>query len=277
MQTDHTDAELRAREALKSSKRVVVKVGTSTITHESGALNFVAMEHICRALANQMNKGREMVLVTSGAISVGMHRLRLTERPAELRQKQAIAAIGQCDLMHIYSRLLAEYDHICAQILMTRGDVDDPQSHFNIRNTFSALIERGVIPIVNENDSVSTKEVYFNGTFGDNDRLSAIVASIVKADALILLSDIDGLYDGDPRQKTDARLIPYVKGISAEIEASAGGSGTRRGTGGMSSKLRAAARAHEAGIPMIIANGAYPEHINRILDGEAIGTYFDPA
>ena len=228
-------------------------------------------------LVNQKHKGREVILVTSGAIAVGLHRLRLRERPESLRKKQAIAAIGQVDLMSIYSRFLAEYDQNCAQILMTRGDVDDPLTLENITNTFEALMELDVLPIVNENDTVSTTEVMFNGTFGDNDRLSAIVARIVKADALILLSDIEGLYDCDPHLNEDARFISEVEVVDEDIMLTAGGQGSWRGTGGMVSKLNAAKVATEAGIDMIIAHGKNPDDVNRILEGEEIGTWFKAA
>ncbi len=265
------------RAHLTEAKRVVVKVGTSTITHNNGALNLENLEHLCRMLVNQKHKGREVILVTSGAIAVGLHRLRLRERPESLRKKQAIAAIGQVDLMSIYSRFLAEYDQNCAQILMTRGDVDDPLTLENITNTFEALMELDVLPIVNENDTVSTTEVMFNGTFGDNDRLSAIVARIVKADALILLSDIEGLYDCDPHLNEDARFISEVEVVDEDIMLTAGGQGSWRGTGGMVSKLNAAKVATEAGIDMIIAHGKNPDDVNRILEGEEIGTWFKAA
>lgn len=255
----------------------MVKVGTSTITHNNGALNLENLEHLCRMLVNQKHKGREMILVTSGAIAVGLHRLRLRERPESLREKQAIAAIGQVDLMSIYSRFLAEYDQNCAQILMTRGDVDDPLTLENITNTFEALLELDVLPIVNENDTVSTTEVMFNGTFGDNDRLSAIVAKIVKADTLILLSDIEGLYDCDPHLNEDARFISEVEQVDEEIMLTAGGQGSWRGTGGMVSKLNAAKAATGAGIDMIIAHGKNPDDVNRILEGEELGTWFKAA
>lgn len=265
------------REALSHAKRIVVKVGTSTVTHEDGALNLESLEHICRMMTNQKHKGREVILVTSGAIAVGLHRLRLKERPTALREKQAIAAIGQVDLMNIYSRFLAEYDQVCAQILMTRGDVDDPATLANITNTFEALMEKGVIPIVNENDTVSTKEVFFNGTFGDNDILSAIVARIVKADALILLSDIDGLYDKDPHAYPDAQFISEVDKIDEDIIAGAGGQGSWRGTGGMLSKIRAASAATQYGIQMVITHGGKPWLVNDILNGQEIGTWFKAA
>lgn len=264
------------RAHLTETKRLVVKVGTSTITHHDGALNLENIEHLCRMLVNQKHKGREVVLVTSGAIAVGLHRLRLRQRPESLREKQAIAAIGQVDLMNIYSRFLAEYDQNCAQILMTRGDVDDPQTLENITNTFDALLELDVLPIVNENDTVSTTEVMFNGTFGDNDSLSAIVARIVHADTLILLSDIEGLYDCDPHLNEDARFISTVEAVDEDIMLTAGGQGSWRGTGGMISKLNAAKVASAAGIDMIITHGNKPNDVNRILDGEEIGTWFIP-
>lgn len=264
------------RSHLTSAKRIVVKVGTSSITHADGAPNLENLEHLCRMLVNQRHKGREVILVTSGAIAVGLHRLRLKQRPESLREKQAIAAIGQVVLMSMYSRFLAEYDQNCAQILMTRGDVEDELTLENITNTFEALMEMDVLPIVNENDTVSTTEVFFNGTFGDNDHLSAIVARIIKADVLILLSDIEGLYDCDPHLNEDARFISEVSEIDEEMMLCAGGQGSWRGTGGMISKLNAAKEAMTAGIDMVITHGKTPENVNRILAGEEVGTWFKP-
>lgn len=262
------------RPSLKDAKRVVVKVGTSSITYENGRMNLGNIERLCQAIADQMNRGREMILVTSGAIAVGRSRLGITEASKDIRDKQAFASIGQCDLMNMYSRTFAQYGYTVGQILLTRDDIDDPLTLTNITNTFGALIGRGVIPVVNENDTVSTKEVYHNGTFGDNDALSAIVARMVKADLLILLSDIDGLYDHDPHQDENAVLIPHVRMLTPEITGGAGGSGTRRGTGGMVSKLSAAAIAMNAGIDMVISNGARPADIDAILQGETVGTLF---
>lgn len=272
------DADQKSNRAvLTAARRIVVKVGTSSITYPNGRMNLGSIEHLCRALANQMNQGREMILVTSGAISVGRSRLNIDEMSHNIREKQAFAAIGQCDLMNMYSRAFSEYGYTVGQILLTRDDIDDPLTLANITNTFDALMERRVIPIVNENDTVSIKEVYHNGTFGDNDALSAIVAKMVQADLLILLSDIDGLYDCDPHLNASARLIHHVAKLTPEIIGGAGGSGTRRGTGGMVSKLSAAAIAMPAGIDMIISNGSRPKQIENILNGEAIGTWFEGA
>ena len=269
------EAEVRAR--LARAKRVVVKVGTSTITYPTRALDLENVDRIGRALANQMNRGREMVLVSSGAIAVGMSRLRVTERPRDIREKQAEAAIGQADLIGIYSRVLAEYGHIIGQLLLTRGDLEQPHSLANVRNTFEALLEKGVLPIVNENDTVSTTEVYYNGSFGDNDRLSAYVAQTIGADALIVFSDIDGLYDRDPHEAggTAARLIHYADPADTRLEAIAGGSSTAVGTGGMVTKIQAARIAASAGIDMVITQGHRPGELARILAGEQVGTVFD--
>ena len=216
-----------------------------------------------------------MILVSSGAIAIGKSRLNVIDhKDATVQEQQAYAAVGQADLMTTYSRSFSEYGYNVAQILMTRDDVDDPLTLHNITNTFEELIHRRVVPIINENDTVSTKEVYHNGTFGDNDALSAIVAKIVKADLLILLSDIDGLYDCDPRKNVNACLISDVNKLTPDIVKGAGGSGSRRGTGGMISKLSAATIAMNAGIDMVISNGSRPEEIARILQGESIGTLF---
>ncbi|MGI6546736.1 MAG: glutamate 5-kinase [Fastidiosipilaceae bacterium] len=262
------------RAGLTAAKRIVVKVGTSSITYENGRMNLGNIERLCRAISDQMNQGREIVLVSSGAIAVGMSKLHMTERPKNIREKQAFAAIGQCDLMNVYSRTFAQFGYIVGQIMLTRDDIDDPVTLHNIKNTFGALIERQVVPVVNENDTVSTKEVYHNGTFGDNDALSAVVAKMVDADLLILLSDIDGLYDSDPHSNQHACLISDVSHLTPEITAGASGAGSRRGKGGMVSKLSAASIAMGAGIDMVISNGARPHEIQNIIDGEPIGTLF---
>lgn len=261
------------RNRLKAAKRVVVKVGTSTLTHDTGRVDLARMDRLCRALSDQMNQGREVVLVTSGAIGVGLARLRMKDRPKEMREKQAVAAVGQCELMSLYSRLLSEYGYVVGQVLLTRGDVDDPLARENARNTFACLLEKEVLPIVNENDTVSTAEIPHQGSFGDNDMLSAVVAALVGADLLVLLSDIDGLYERDPREDPDARLIGYVKDIDA-VAGAAGGAGTRRGTGGMRSKIEAARIATAAGVAMVVANGKDPEALGGILRGEPLGTLF---
>lgn len=262
------------REKLKNCKRIVVKVGTSSLTYGNGRANLINIEKICRAIADQMNQGHEMILVSSGAIGIGMGKLRLSEKPKSIREKQAIAAVGQCEMMSLYSRFFADYNYSVGQILLTRDDSEEEYTRQNTINTFETLIEKEIIPIVNENDTVSTREIYHNGTFGDNDLLSAIVAEMTGADLLILLSDISGFYNCDPKINTDAVLIDTVEGITPELEACAGGSGSARGTGGMISKLEAAKVATNAGIHMVIANANDPSVIKNILNGEGIGTMF---
>ena len=258
----------------QSSLRLVVKVGTSTLTQSSGSLNLYNMDHLARVLSDLRGKGHEVVLVSSGAIGIGTKKLRLEERPTELRMKQATAAVGQCMMMHIYDKLFSEYNRTVAQILLTGEDVDAPVRSEHLRNTFEALLELGVIPVVNENDSVSSAEIETGKckVLGDNDTLSAIVARLCGADLLVLMSDIDGLYDADPRSHPDARLIHQVDAITPELRAMAGGAGTWRGTGGMATKLNAAELAMEAGIDMVIANGSNMEALYDIAEGKNIGT-----
>lgn len=259
-----------------SKKRIVVKVGTSTLTHSSGSLDLRSMEHLVRVLSDLSGAGHEVILVTSGAIAVGTARLGLDERPKQLRMKQAAAAVGQCRMMHLYDKLFAEYNRTMAQILLTGGDVDDPERAAHLRSTFSALLELGVIPVVNENDSVSSAEIETgrHKVLGDNDTLSAIVASLCQADLLVLLSDIDGLYSADPRSHPGAALLHHVDALTPEILEMAGGAGTWRGTGGMATKLSAAKTAMESGCDMVITNGAHPENLYGILEGKDIGTRF---
>ena len=257
-------------------QRIVVKVGTSTLTHDSGSLNLRSMEHLVRALADLHGCGNEIILVTSGAIAVGTARLGLSERPRELRMKQAAAAVGQCRMMHIYDKLFGEYNRSVAQILLTGDDVENPDRAEHLRSTFSALLEMGVIPVVNENDSVSSAEIEtgHHKVLGNNDTLSAIVAALCQADLLVLLSDIDGLYDADPRTHPDAKRFHQVKDLTPEILEMAGGAGTWRGTGGMATKLSAARIAMESGCDMVITNGARPEDLYGIVEGQDIGTRF---
>ena len=264
----------QVREKLTRARRVVIKVGTSTITYDNGRFNLTNLEHLCRSIANQMNQGREIILVSSGAIGVGVGRLRLQEKPKAIREKQAVAAVGQCELMSMYSRLMSDFSYTVGQILLTKDDIDDEITRSNISNTFDALIEKEIIPIVNENDTVSTREIYHNGTFGDNDTLSAIVAALINADLLIILSDIDGLYDCDPRTHDDACLISTVDDIDQNVEDSAGGEGSQRGTGGMRTKITAARIATNAGLDTVIANGSTPRVIDAILSGQEKGTLF---
>ncbi|MBP7401163.1 MAG: glutamate 5-kinase [Clostridia bacterium] len=265
------------RDKIRSARRIVVKVGTSTITYDSGRMNLTNLDHLCRAIADLRNQGRQVILVSSGAIAMGMAKLRLARKPATVREKQAVAAVGQCELMNIYSKLFAEYSYVAAQILLTRDDIEDELTRRNAVNTFEALLEKEVIPVVNENDTVSTQEILHNGSFGDNDTLSAIVAELTGADLLILLSDIAGLYDRDPHKHPDARLIPLVTEVTEEIGRMAGGSGSARGTGGMATKIEAARIATLAGIDMVIADGSSADVISSVVEGREVGTMFAAA
>lgn len=254
----------------KNVKRIVFKVGTSTLTYDNGKLNIRKIESMVRVLSDLRNSGIDIVLVSSGAISVGVSKIGKTERPKAIPHKQAMAAIGQCELMYLYDKLFSEYHNTVAQILLTPDVLDNPIRKQNAQNTFETLMEYGVIPVVNENDTVSTEEV----EFGDNDTLSAMVSELIGADVLIILSDIDGLYDKNPKTNKDAKLICEVNGITDEIRALAGGAGTSRGTGGMITKISAAERANKAGIDMIIINGDDPLKIYDALDGNCEGTVF---
>lgn len=260
----------------EKKQRIVVKVGTSTLTHESGALDLRNMEHLVRALADLAGMGNEIILVSSGAIAVGTAKLGLAERPKELRMKQAAAAVGQCRMMHLYDKLFSEYNRSVAQILLTGDDVEEADRAAHLESTFSALLEMGIIPVVNENDSVSSAEIEtgHHKVLGDNDTLSAIVAKLCRADLLILLSDIDGLYDADPKTHPDAKLLHRVPELTPEILEMAGGAGTWRGTGGMATKLSAAQIAMESGFDMVITNGARTEDLYGIVEGRDIGTRF---
>ena len=258
----------------QNKQRIVVKVGTSTLTHDSGAVDLRSMEHLVRVLSDLSGAGHEVILVTSGAIAVGTARLGLPERPKELRMKQAAAAVGQCRMMHIYDKLFSEYNRTMAQILLTGDDVEDPQRAEHLRSTFSALLEMGVIPVVNENDSSAEIETGHHKVLGDNDTLSAIVAELCRADLLVLLSDIDGLYNADPKRYPGARLLHQVKALTPEILEMAGGAGSWRGTGGMATKLSAARIAMAAGCDMVITNGERMENLYGIVEGQDIGTRF---
>ena len=250
--------------------RIVVKVGTSTLAHATGNMNIRRVEALCKVLSDVKNAGHEVILVSSGAIGMGMGKLHLKKRPEELAEKQAAAAVGQCELMYTYDKLFSEYNHVTAQILLTGSDVQDEERRRNFTNTTARLLEYGALPIINENDTVATEEI----VIGDNDRLSAVVAIALSADLLILLSDIDGLYTANPRTDPDARLIPVVEELTPEIVSSAGGSGSAIGTGGMQTKLIAARMVMEAGCDMVIANGADPAVLYEILDGKSAGTRF---
>ena len=260
----------------QNKQRIVVKVGTSTLTHNSGALDLWSMEHLVRTLADLQGMGHEVILVSSGAIAVGTAKLGLSERPKELRMKQAAAAVGQCRMMHIYDKFFSEYNRSMAQILLTGDDVEDPERAEHLSNTFSALLEMGVIPVVNENDSVSSAEIETgrHKVLGDNDTLSAIVAKLSAADLLVILTDIDGLYDKDPRSFADAARIAHVPEITEEIVKLAGGAGSKFGTGGMATKISAARIANTAEIPCCIIAGDNTENLYRLLDGADIGTVF---
>jgi len=255
---------------IADAKRIVVKVGTSTLAHPTGKLNFRRMEEICRVLADLKNGGREVVLVTSGAIGVGCGKLALERRPEDTPSKQAAAAVGQCELMYLYDKFFSEYGCCVGQILLTRDVVEISDRKLHVVNTLHRLLEMGAVPIVNENDSVSVEEI----EFGDNDTLSAIVATLCNADALVILSDIDGLFDRDPHKFPEAKLIPQVSELTDEILQSAGGVGSKLGTGGMVTKLHAAEIALQKGIPMALINGNDPHKLYHLFDGEPVGTLF---
>ena len=250
--------------------RIVIKVGTSTLTHSTGKLNIRRVEQLCKVMSDLKNAGHEMVLVSSGAIAMGVGKMNLQSRPADMPTKQAAAAIGQCELMYIYDKLFSEYHHTVAQILLTGSDVEDPQRHRNFQNTMFRLLEMGALPVINENDTVATAEI----AVGDNDTLGAIVAVNIHADLLVLMSDIEGLYTADPHRDPDATLIPLVETLTPEILALAGDSGSALGTGGMVTKLKAAKLCMDAGCDMIITNGIRPKDLYRIADGESVGTRF---
>lgn len=259
------------RKTLKEKKRIVIKVGTSSLTHsETGLMDFIKMEKLVRELTDLHNRGKEVVLVSSGAIAVGRKALGLKERPSALSVKQACASVGQARLMMSYQKFFMEYNQVASQILMTKNTLIHEENRENARNTFETLLSMGVIPIVNENDTISTYEIQF----GDNDTLSAIVSALVQADLLILLSDIDGLFTDDPNRNPDAKFIEYVDRIDERFRKMAKGSASDVGTGGMSTKLNAARLATSAGADMIIANGADMGILHRIIDGERIGTMF---
>ncbi len=258
------------------TKRIVVKVGTSTLTHETGKLNLRRMDRLARVLADLRGAGYEIVLVSSGAIAAGVDKLGLSSRPEELRMKQAAAAVGQCEIMHIYDKLFSEYNCTTGQILLTEGDVSDPRRTEHLKSTVSTLLSMGVVPIVNENDSVASDEIEtgYEKVLGDNDTLSAVVAVLIEADLLILLTDIDGLYDDDPRQNPEAKLVHRVEVLTDDLRKAAGGAGSWRGTGGMATKLNAAEISTKANCEMVIANGNRVEVIYDILEGKETGTRF---
>ncbi len=250
--------------------KITVKVGTSTLTHSTGKLDIRRVETLCKVLSDIKNAGHEVVLVSSGAIGMGVGKLNLSERPEDMPGKQAAAAVGQCELMYVYDKLFAEYNHTVAQILLTREDLEDEKRHQNFANTLSRLLELKALPVINENDTISTSEI----AVGDNDTLGALAAVSAGSELLIVLTDIDGLYTADPRTDKDAKLIPEVREITQEMRDSAGGGGTKLSTGGMATKLAAAGICMEAGIDMVIVNGARPEILYDVIEGKPVGTRF---
>ena len=250
--------------------RIVVKVGTSTLAHATGRLNIRHVEELVKVLSDLKNAGHEVILVSSGALGMGVGKLNLSGRPADMPTNQAAAAVGQCELMYTYDKLFAQYNHTVAQILLTGEDVDHDDRRQNFENTMARLLELGALPIINENDTVATAEI----KVGDNDTLGAIVACSVEADLLVLLSDIEGLYTADPRKDPAARLIPTVEEVTPEIESLADGTGSELAVGGMGTKLRAAKMVTQRGCDMVITNGARPENLYDIVDGRAVGTRF---
>lgn len=259
-----------SREALKKAKRIVIKVGTSTITYANGKRNFSQIDRLAREISDLQNQGKEMILVTSGAVAVGVDRMGLPGKPKTIPGKQAAAAVGQGVLMHTYEKFFADYGQIVAQVLITKTEAIDRHRYTNTRNTFMELMRQRVIPIVNENDVVALDEL----KIGDNDNMSALVAGIVDADLVIILSDVDGLYTANPQTHPDAVIVPEVAEITPEIEASAGGVGSARGTGGMATKIQAAKAATSSGIHLVIASGIEKNAITRVLQGEELGTLF---
>lgn len=258
------------RLAISKAKRIVVKIGTSSLTYPTGKLNLSRLEGLVREVADIQNEGREMILVSSGAVGAGLGRLGFKRRPSKIPEKQAAAAVGQGILMHIYEKLFSEYGQVVAQVLLTRFDLLERRCYLNARNALMTLLNLGVIPIVNENDTIIVEGLHF----GDNDTLSALVAGLVEADLLLILSDIDGLYTADPREHPEAVLLPVVEEITEEVAQLAGGVGSELASGGMATKLQAARIATSSGLPMVIANSQEERIIRRVLAGEPIGTLF---
>ena len=250
--------------------RIVVKIGTSTLAHPTGHLNIRRVEELCKVMSDIKNSGHELILVSSGAIGMGVGKLGLRQRPTDIPTKQAAAAVGQCELMYIYDKLFEEYHHTVAQLLITNDTMVMETRHQNFTNTLNRLLELGALPIINENDTVATEEI----VIGDNDTLAARVAKSVGADLLILLSDIDGLYTADPRIDANAQLLHRVERLDEQIMNLAGAAGSSQGTGGMVTKLQAAKLCMECGCDMVIANGNRPANLYDILDGKAVGTRF---
>ena len=250
--------------------RIVVKLGTSTLTHATGKLNIRRVELLCKVMSDLKNAGHELILVSSGAIAMGVGKLNMTRKPSDIPTKQALAAVGQCELMYIYDKLFSEYHHTVAQVLLTGADVEDQHRRMNFQNTLFRLLELGVLPVINENDTVAIAEI----AVGDNDTLGAIAAVNARADLLVLMSDIEGLYTADPRKDPGATLIPVVEAVTPEIESLAGGVGSGLATGGMATKLRAAKMVSEMDCDMIITNGERPKVLYDIMDGKKVGTRF---
>ncbi len=250
--------------------RIVIKIGTSTLTHKSGNLNIRHIEQLCKVTSDLKNAGHQIILVSSGAIGMGVGKLGLSRRPTDMPTKQAAAAVGQCELMYFYDKLFSEYNHTVGQILITGEDLDSKERNLNFGNTVERLLTLGALPIINENDTVATDEI----KVGDNDTLAAIVATATSADLLILLSDIDGLFDADPRKNPNATLIPDVFEMDENILSLAGDAGSALGTGGMKTKLSAAALCMERGCDMVISNGEHPESLYDIAEGKPVGTKF---
>ena len=251
--------------------RIVVKIGTSTLAHPSGRLNIRNVEELVKVLSDLKNAGHEIILVSSGAIGMGIGKLNMNREHMDIPAKQAAAAVGQCELMHTYDTLFLKYSHTVGQILITSEDIEDPERRANFENTMKTLLKFGALPVVNENDTVATTEI---NSVGDNDTLGAIVAKTIDADILILMSDIDGLFTSDPNKDPDARLIETVEEITKEIEAFAGDACSDLGTGGMATKIGAAQMVTESGCDMVIINGNYPDKLYDIVEGKSAGTLF---
>ncbi len=273
-QVEKTSKEKMERKRLHQANRIVIKVGSSTLTHPNGRTNLERLDRLALVISELMNQKKHIVLVSSGAIAVGMGKYNLAERPAGMGKKQALAAVGQCELMNLYSRLFSVYNQHVAQVLLTKTDLDDELHKKNVLNTFNSLFDFGALPIVNENDTVSVEEIKSLMLFGDNDTLSAIVAKLIGADLLMILSDIDGLYNVDPKMNVNHKKITYVEEITPDIKAGAGGAGTQQGTGGMETKLNAAAIANAAGCDMILVSGEDPLNVLSALKGDDVGTLF---
>lgn len=255
----------------KDNKRIVVKVGTSTLAHKTGKLNIRRVEKLVKILADLSNSGREIILVSSGAMGLGMGKLGLVKKPTDTPSKQALAAVGQCELMYMYDKMFGEYNIVVAQLLLTKYILLDERKA-NVENAVNKLLEQGVIPIVNENDTVAIDELELE--MGENDSLAATIAAVAKADALVILSDIDGLFDDDPKKNEGARLISVVRDIDNNIKAVAKGAGSKLGTGGMATKIKAAEIASQSGIDTVIMNGRTPEKLYDLFQGKQIGTRF---